>query len=106
MIVSDLKGTGSFAWVSSAYTLAGTALMPFAGRLSEIFGRRATLLGSLFFFTLGSIVCAVAQSMQTLIVGRTLQGVGNGGILTLAYIIVADLTTLQERGLFQSLIAG
>lgn len=66
----DLRGTDSFAWVSAAYTLACTSILPLSGRLAEIFGRRPILLGSLFLFAVGSALCASAHSMKMLIAGR------------------------------------
>jgi MFS family permease len=69
-IVHDLGGSQSFAWVSSAYSLATTAIIPFSGRLAEIFGRRHILLLSLLIFAAGSLICSLAHSMVVLIVGR------------------------------------
>jgi MFS family permease len=62
-------------------------MQPIYGRLSDIFGRKFVLLGSLFIFLMGSLACALAQSMIQLIVFRAIQGIGGGGILTLAMII-------------------
>lgn len=69
-IVHDLHGTDSFAWVSAAYTLSTTAVLPLNGRLAEIFGRRDVLLFGLVLFAVGSAVCASSQTMTILIVGR------------------------------------
>ncbi|EIN06465.1 iron permease [Punctularia strigosozonata HHB-11173 SS5] len=104
VITRSLGGNASFAWVSSAYTLSATAVLPLSGRLSELFGRRDVLFVFIIFFTVGSVICARAQTMGTLIAGRTLQGVGNGGIQSLTSIVVADLMTLQERGMFNALL--
>lgn len=119
-IIQDLHGAQSFAWVSTAYTLATTAVLPLSGRLAEIFGRRDVLLCSLLFFAIGSAVCASAHSMTVLIVGRgtyctclydccltfyaALQGVGCGGIRTLGQIVVADIVPLKDRGFFNAII--
>lgn len=59
------------------------------------------LLGSLSFFFVGSILCGAAQNMSTMLVGRTFQGVGSGGILSLTEIVLSDLVSLSERGAFQ-----
>ncbi|TFK34200.1 major facilitator superfamily domain-containing protein, partial [Crucibulum laeve] len=93
----------SFAWVSAAYTLTCTAILPLSGRLVDIFGKRDILVGALCFFALDSVVCATAKMMNILIAGRAIQGVGSGGIQSLVAIIVADLVTLQERGLYIAL---
>lgn len=62
-------------------------MQPIYGRLSDIFGRKVILLISLLIFWLGSLSCALAQTMIQLIVFRAIQGIGGGGILTLAMII-------------------
>jgi hypothetical protein len=71
-ITHDFGGTESFAWVSAVYALSTAAILPLCGRLAEIFGRRGVLLSSLVCFALGSLVCATARSMVTLIIGRGL----------------------------------
>lgn len=75
------------SWVGTAYMLTSTALQPVYGRLSDIFGRKNVLLGSLIIFLFGSLACALAQTMIQLIIFRAFQGLGGGGILTLAMII-------------------
>ncbi|KAJ6512894.1 MFS general substrate transporter [Mycena sanguinolenta] len=103
VIVHDLHGADSFAWVSAVYTLTCTAILPLSGQLADIFGRRAILLIALLLFALGSVICATASTMNILIGGRAIQGMGSGGIQSLVAIIIADMVTLQERGLFISL---
>lgn len=76
------------------------------GRLSDIFGRKAALLVFLAIFTLGSLACALAQSMIQLIIFRALAGVGGGALLTLVLIIVSDIVSLRERGKYQGIIEG
>ncbi|KIM90095.1 hypothetical protein PILCRDRAFT_1464 [Piloderma croceum F 1598] len=102
-IVNHFQGK-EFVWVGSAYTLAGTAFLPFSGHLANIFGRRAILMTSLVLFALGSALCGGAQSMAMLIGGRTVQGIGSGGILTSTEIILSDLVPLRERGAYQGMI--
>ena len=74
-----------------------------SGGIAQLFGRRPALLGALALFALGSGICGGASSMTMLIAGRTVQGLGGGGIQSLSSIIVADLVTLQERGLYAGL---
>ncbi|KAJ3718080.1 iron permease [Lentinula guzmanii] len=102
-IIHHLNGTDSFAWVSAAYTLSCTAILPFSGKLADIFGRKATLVSALLFFTIGSAICGAAPTMSALIAGRAVQGIGSGAIQSLVLIIVADLVTLKERGMFISM---
>ncbi|KAF8514423.1 iron permease [Hysterangium stoloniferum] len=102
-IIDDLQGK-EFVWIGSAYTLAGVAFLPMSGHLANIFGRRPILLIFLSIFALGSALCGAAQSMDMLIGGRTVQGVGAGGILSLTEIILSDLVPLSERGAYQGMI--
>ncbi|KZT02796.1 MFS general substrate transporter [Laetiporus sulphureus 93-53] len=101
-IAHDLHAT-EFIWVGSAYALSSTAFLPMSGNLAQIFGRRPALLVCLAIFALGSGICGGARNMNMLIAGRTVQGLGGGGIQSLSAIILADLVTLQERGLYAGL---
>ncbi|KAI0712755.1 MFS general substrate transporter [Cerioporus squamosus] len=92
--------------VGSAYSLSSTALLPMSGGMAQIFGRRPALLICLGLFALGSGICGGASSMSMLISGRTVQGLGGGGIQSLSSIVLADLTTLQERGIYTTGISG
>ncbi|KAH7336904.1 iron permease [Rhizoctonia solani] len=104
-IVEDLHGH-DFAWVGSAYTLGSTAFMPMSGGLADIFGRRPIMLASLIIFAVGSAICGAAPNMSALIAGRTIQGIGGGGIITLTDIIVADLVSLAERGPYMGIVGA
>ncbi|KAB5595945.1 Glycerol-3-phosphate dehydrogenase [Ceratobasidium theobromae] len=104
-IVEELKGH-EFAWIGSAYTLGSTAFMPMSGGLAEIFGRRSIMITSLVIFAIGSAVCGAAPNMSALIAGRTIQGIGGGGILTLTDIIVADLVPLADRGPYLGIVGA
>ncbi|KAJ3552511.1 hypothetical protein NM688_g4116 [Phlebia brevispora] len=102
-IVHDLQGQ-DFVWVASAYALASTALLPASGGMAEVFGRRITMLITLGLFALGSALSGAAQSMNWLIAARTVQGAGGGGILALGSIVISDLVSLKERGLYNGMI--
>lgn len=105
-IVKDLpKSNISGTWITSAFLLTTTAFQPFMGGLADVIGRRNSLLVSVVLFLAGSIVAAVAGSMLVLVLGRGIQGVGGGGIQAICEIILSDLTTLRERGLYVGLIA-
>src|ERR1044071_6862357 len=67
------------SWVVTAYLLTGTAVTPLYGKLSDIYGRRATMLAAIVIFIAGSAVCGMAPSMTVLVLGRALQGLGGGG---------------------------
>ncbi len=95
---------GTYIWIGAAYTIAGMAILPWTGGLCEIWGRKAILLTSLFFFLFGSIICGASHSLEMMIVGRVLQGVGDGGIISLAEIVVADLVSLSQRGTYEGIL--
>ncbi len=90
------------SWVVTGYLISTTVVTPLFGKLSDIYGRRRMMLISISVFILGSVACALAPSMELLIIGRVLQGVGGGGILPLAQTVIADLLSPRERPLIQS----
>lgn len=105
-IVRDLPPSSvSPSWVTSAFLLTTTAFQPFMGGLADVVGRRNALVVAVLLFLLGSIIAAVGQSMLVLVVGRAVQGVGGGGIQAIVEIVISDLTTLKERGLYVGLIS-
>jgi len=104
IIVHDLKGS-QFEWVGSAYSLSATAFMPLCGGLAQVFGRRSVMLAQVFFFALGSALSGAAPSLNFLIAGRTVQGLGAGGINTMTQIILSDLVPLKERGKYNGFVA-
>ncbi|PWN98278.1 MFS general substrate transporter, partial [Tilletiopsis washingtonensis] len=93
------------SWITSAFLLTTTAFQPFMGGLADVIGRRNALVTAVVLFLAGSIACALAQDMLTLVAGRGLKGVGGGGIQAIAEIVLSDLTTLRERGLYVGLIS-
>ncbi|SCZ89118.1 BZ3500_MvSof-1268-A1-R1_Chr1-1g00969 [Microbotryum saponariae] len=109
-VAADFQ-SAKFSWVGSAYTLTSTALIPWTANLASIFGQRATLFGSLLLFATGSAVVGSARSMEVVILGRSIQGAGGGGILTMfvvsqSEILVVDLVPLADRGAFFAIIGA
>ena len=70
-MTSDLQGGDSFVWIGSAYGLASTAILPFSGRLADVFGRRPIMLASIVIFLVGSALAGAAQNMNWLIAARS-----------------------------------
>ncbi|KAI0656505.1 iron permease [Cubamyces menziesii] len=103
-IVNDLHGR-DFIWAGSAYTIAATAVTPLIGNLVSAFGRKPILVAFILTFTVGSAISGAAQTMDMLIAGRTIQGLGSGACMATTMIIYADLVPLPERGKFQGFIA-
>jgi EmrB/QacA subfamily drug resistance transporter len=90
----------------TAYLVTSTAVTPLYGKVSDIVGRRVTLLVGIVTFIVGSVACALAPTMVTLILARALQGLGGGGLISLAQTIVGDIVAPRERGRYQVYIAG
>lgn len=105
-IVRDLGDIESFSWVFAIYMLTSTTAGPIFGRLSDLFGRRPVYMAAIAIFSLGSLWCGLATTMPELIAARAVQGVGAGGLLPLAFIIVGDIFTLDQRAKVQGLFAG
>jgi EmrB/QacA subfamily drug resistance transporter len=101
----ELSDVENLSWVVTAYLLTATAATPLYGKLSDIHGRRAMLLVAIAIFVAASVLCALAPNMTVLVVGRALQGLGGGGLLSLAQVIVGDIVLPLERGRYQGYIS-
>lgn len=93
------SGTG-YIWIGGAYLLANAAAGPIWAKLSDIFGRKPVFLVAIAMFLGSSTICAVAKTMQILIVGRSLQGAAGGGLILLVNITISDLFSVRERSLW------
>jgi EmrB/QacA subfamily drug resistance transporter len=98
----DFGNFENLSWVIIAYLLSSTVVSPLYGKLSDIHGRRGMMLLAIGLFLAGSVVSAAAPNMTILIVGRTLQGIGGGGIVPLTQTTIADMITPRERGRYQA----
>ncbi|HTN96424.1 MAG TPA: MFS transporter, partial [Nordella sp.] len=101
-IVAEFGEMERFGWVGSAYLLATCTVMPLYGKLGDLFGRKYVMLVAVSIFTLGSVACGLAVSMNTLIAARVLQGLGGGGIMVSIFSVTADLFEPRERARYQS----
>ncbi len=97
-IAKDLGGFALISWIVTAYLLTATCVTPLVGKLSDLYGRRVVLRICLGVFILGSVLCALAPSMILLILARAVQGVGGGGLMTMAQTIIGDVVSPRERG--------
>ncbi|KAJ8112352.1 hypothetical protein OPT61_g5254 [Boeremia exigua] len=105
-LVADLGGGETYIWVSNAYFLSMTSLMPMFGQLANVFGRRWPLIISGLVFMLGSGICGGATNMTMMIAGRTIQGIGGSGIGVLCEVVICDLVPLRERGTYMGAVFG
>jgi EmrB/QacA subfamily drug resistance transporter len=105
-IVSDLGGLAHLSWVVTAFMVTSTTSTPLYGKLSDMYGRKPLFFVAIGIFLLGSILCGAAQSMVQLILFRALQGLGAGGLMTLAQTTVGDLIEPRERGKYQGLFGA
>lgn len=101
-IVGEFGALESFGWVGSAYLLATSAVMPVYGKLGDLFGRKYVMIFAVVLFTIGSLACGLAWSMDSLIAARVLQGLGGGGIMVSIFSVNADLFAPRERARYQS----
>ncbi|WP_062381513.1 MDR family MFS transporter [Demequina pelophila] len=101
-IGDDLDGLTLQAWVTTAYLIAATIATPLYGKLSDIYGRKPLHLTALSIFILGSLLCGTATDMVQLAAYRGLQGLGAGGLMALALIIVGDILSPRERTKYQA----
>ncbi|KAJ5239516.1 Efflux pump [Penicillium chermesinum] len=85
-------------WAGTSFLLTSTVCQLTFGSLSQSFGRKDLILLSLILFTIGSIVAAVAKDFTTLLIGRSVQGAGGGGIISLTEVVITDLVPLRHRG--------
>ena len=100
-IGKSLGSIDDLSWVVTAYLLAATATTPLFGKLSDIYGRRGILLFAIVIFIVGSVACALAPTIWTLVLARGLQGIGGGGLLPIAQTIIADILSPRERPVVQ-----
>ena len=105
-IVGQLGGLEHYSWVFSAYMLASTTTVPLYGKLSDIYGRRKLYVFAMILFLIGSVGSGLAQNMTQLIAARSLQGLGAGGIMPLAFILIGEMFTLEQRARMQGLFSG
>lgn len=105
-IVGQLGGLENYSWVFSAFMLASTTTVPLYGKLSDIYGRRKLYILAMALFLLGSVLCGLATTLTQLILARALQGIGAGGIMPLAFILIGEMFSLEQRTRMQGVFSG
>ncbi|MFA6679854.1 MAG: MFS transporter, partial [Candidatus Methanomethylophilaceae archaeon] len=105
-IMKDLGGMEHYTWVFTGYMLAETIMIPIAGKLSDLYGRKRIFLAGMLIFLAGSILSGLSESMGSLIVFRAIQGLGGGILIPVATATVADLYVPSERGKIQGFLGA
>ncbi|KAJ3579011.1 hypothetical protein NPX13_g1554 [Xylaria arbuscula] len=106
-IVADALGGGSqVAWIANGFFITSTIGQLLYGRLSDIWSRKVILLIGLAIFFIGSLASSLANTVTQLIVFRALTGIGGGGLMTVAQLIVSDVVPLRERGKYQGILGS
>ena len=100
-IGDDLKGQDQQAWVTTAYLVVSTIATPIYGKLSDIFGRRPLYIIAISIFILGSLLAGISTSMLELAGFRAIQGLGAGGLMSLALTVMGDILAPRERAKYQ-----
>ncbi|QIM18649.1 MFS transporter [Leucobacter coleopterorum] len=105
-IVGQLGGVEHQAWITTAYLLATTIVMPIYGKFGDVLGRRNLFLIAIALFTLASVGCAFADNFWMFVVFRAIQGLGGGGLMILSQAIIADIVPASERGKYMGPLGG
>ncbi|WP_036709944.1 MDR family MFS transporter [Paenibacillus pinihumi] len=105
-IIGELQGFSIMAWVTTAYLITSTVIVPIVGKLSDLYGRRYLYLIGTIVFTIGSGLCATATTMEQLILYRALQGLGGGMVMPLSQTIIGDIFTAEQRAKWQGVFGG
>lgn len=98
--------SADYTWIGSAYLLANAASTPVWGKVSDIWGRKPIILMANATFMVGSLVCALSNSIGMLIGGRVIQGTGGGGLIILVNICISDLFSMRDRAKYFSLVGA
>jgi EmrB/QacA subfamily drug resistance transporter len=105
-IIAELQGFDHYAWVTTAYLLTSTAVVPIVGKLSDIYGRKLFLIGGTAWFVFASALCGLSQNMNQLIVFRGLQGIGGGILMAMVFTTISSIFPPARRGRIQGVFTA
>jgi len=105
-IIADLGGFAHYTWVTTAYLVTSTVVLPITGKLTDMYGRKHFYTAGITVFILGSLLSGLSQTMTQIIIFRGLQGIGAGIMMANAFIVIGDLFPPAERGKYQGLISA
>lgn len=100
-IAADFQQEDLKSWIATSYLLTNTAFQPLYGKVSDIIGRKYALMCAQFFFGLGCFLSIFATNVKEFAIARAICGMGGGGLGAMSSIVVSDIVTLEERGIFQ-----
>lgn len=103
-ITKDIGGSSEYVWIADSFVVASTVLQPLIGQLADYLGRKIPTIGSVALFTIGSGIAGGAHNVGMFIAGRSIQGIGAGGMYVLIDIICCDLVPLRERGKYLGIV--
>ena len=95
-----------YSWITTAYLVFSTVMVPVWGKLSDIYGRKPILLIGIVIFLLGSVLCGLSNNAEFLIISRAIQGLGSASLFTSALAIIADIIPAQDRGKYSGLFGA
>lgn len=102
-ISSSFHSLSLLSWLATSYLVSNAAFQPLSGRLTDIFSRRTGLVLSNIFFAAGNVICGLAKSEWTIILGRVVAGIGGGGLTAISTFVTSDLVPLRKRGVWQGI---
>lgn len=105
-IIGQLGGLSIMTWVTTAYMLSSTTIVPIAGKLADLFGRRMIYIIGIIIFMVGSALCGLSQNMTELIIFRGIQGIGGGIMMPMSMTIIGDIFPPDKRGKMQGIMGG
>jgi EmrB/QacA subfamily drug resistance transporter len=105
-IVAQLGGLDHYSWIPLSSLLASTIVVPIAGKLSDLYGRKPFYMAGIVVFIAGSVLSGLAPNFWFLVGARTVQGLGIGTMVPLSQTIIGDLIPPRERGKYQGLLGA
>ena len=105
-IVAELGGIADYSWIPISAMLASTIVVPVAGKLSDIYGRKPLYMTGVVVFAIGTALCGIAPNFWFLVFARFVQGAGMGFIMPLSQAIIGDIISPRERGKYQGMLGA
>ncbi len=105
-VIASLGGMAYYVWPFTIYLLTSTIAIILSGKLSDIYGRKKVLIIGIVLFLVSSVICGFSQNMLELIIFRGVQGIGGGVLLTIPFIVVAEIFPPRQRGKYMGILSS